>query len=96
LTLRPLFPQRERTPTEYLVEDWMGYRALDKVAVIALMMEAANTSETLVNFYQTTRHYNPEDSHLRTHRRENLKSYVEKFLVFPKFEGRSSSPYLCL
>jgi hypothetical protein len=30
----------------------------------------------LVNFYQTTRCYNPEDSHLRTHRRENLKSYL--------------------
>jgi hypothetical protein len=42
---------------------------------IALMMEAAGTSETLVNFYQTTRRYNPEDSHLHTHRRENLKSY---------------------
>jgi hypothetical protein len=28
------------------------------------MMEAARSSETLVNFYQTTRHYNPEDSHL--------------------------------
>jgi hypothetical protein len=38
------------------------------------MVEAANTSETLVNFYQTTRRYNPEDSHLRSHRRENLKS----------------------
>jgi hypothetical protein len=31
---------------------------------IALMMEAARTSETLVNFYQTTRRYNPEDNHL--------------------------------
>jgi hypothetical protein len=31
---------------------------------VALMMEAARTSETLVNFYQTTRRYNPEDSHL--------------------------------
>jgi hypothetical protein len=28
------------------------------------MMEAGSTSETLVNFYQTTRRYNPEDSHL--------------------------------
>jgi hypothetical protein len=28
-------------------------------------MEAARISETLVNFYQTTRCYNPEDSHLR-------------------------------
>jgi hypothetical protein len=39
------------------------------------MMEAASASETLVNFYQTTRRYNPEDSHLCTHRRENLKPY---------------------
>jgi hypothetical protein len=30
----------------------------------ALMMEAARTSETLVNFYQTTRCYKSEDSHL--------------------------------
>jgi hypothetical protein len=28
------------------------------------MMEAARTSETLVNFYPTTWRYNPEDSHL--------------------------------
>jgi hypothetical protein len=39
------------------------------------MMEAARISETLGNFYQTTRLYNPEEIHLRTHRRENLKSY---------------------
>jgi hypothetical protein len=32
--------------------------------MITLMMEAARSSETLVNFYQTTRRYNPEDSHL--------------------------------
>jgi hypothetical protein len=45
------------------------------IRAIALMMEAARTSETFVNFYQTTRRYNPEVSHLHTHRRENLKSY---------------------
>jgi hypothetical protein len=45
-------------------------------------MEAARTSETLVNFYQTTRRYNPEDSHFRTHRRENLKSCLDSFLKF--------------
>jgi hypothetical protein len=43
-------------------------------------MEAARTSEMLVNFYQTTQCYNPEDSHLRTHHRENLKSYFERNL----------------
>jgi hypothetical protein len=44
--------------------------------MITLMMEAARTSETLLNFYHTTRRYNPEDSHLHTHRRENLESYI--------------------
>jgi hypothetical protein len=29
------------------------------------MIEAARASEKLVNFYQTTRRYNTEDSHLR-------------------------------
>jgi hypothetical protein len=38
-------------------------------------MEAARTSETFENFYQTTRRYNPEDSHLHTRRHENLKFY---------------------
>jgi hypothetical protein len=32
---------------------------------IALMIEAASTSETLVNFYQTTWRNNPEDSNLQ-------------------------------
>jgi hypothetical protein len=40
------------------------------------MMEAVSTSETSVNFYQTTRRNIPEDSHLRTRRRENLISYL--------------------
>jgi hypothetical protein len=42
---------------------------------IVLKMKATSTSETLVNFYQNSRRYNPEDSHLRTNRRDNLKSY---------------------
>jgi hypothetical protein len=50
------------------------------VYYIALMMKAARTSETLVNFYQTTWHYNPEDSHLRAHCHENLKSH--QFVLF--------------
>jgi hypothetical protein len=43
-----------------------------------MMMEAARTSETLVNVYQTTQGYNPEDSHLSTHRLENLTSYLNQ------------------
>jgi hypothetical protein len=45
-------------------------------SIITLMMEAAVTSEKSVNFYQTTRHNNPEDSHLHIRRSENLKSYL--------------------
>jgi hypothetical protein len=43
-------------------------------SLIAVMMEATSTSETSVNFYQTTRRNNPEDSHLHNRRRENLQS----------------------
>jgi hypothetical protein len=46
------------------------------VSIIRAMMKAARTSATLVNFYQTTRRYNPEDSHILTRRRESLKSYI--------------------
>jgi hypothetical protein len=34
-------------------------------SIIALMMEAESTSETSVNFYQTTLRNIPEDSHFR-------------------------------
>jgi hypothetical protein len=55
------------------VIDQVGFEVLTAVSMkmavfclpssgIALMMEAARTSETLVNFYQTTRCYDPEDS----------------------------------
>jgi hypothetical protein len=44
--------------------------------LIALMMAATNTSETSLNVYQTTRHDIPEDIHLHTRRRENLKSHL--------------------
>jgi hypothetical protein len=37
-------------------------------------MEAVNTKETSLNFYETTRRNIPENSHLHTRRRENLKS----------------------
>jgi hypothetical protein len=40
--------------------------------------EAANTSETSVNLYETTRHNIPEDSHLHTLRGEKLKSHSNK------------------
>jgi hypothetical protein len=45
------------------------------VRAMSLMMETAGTSETLVNFYHSTRCCNLEDSHLHMTCRQNLKSY---------------------
>jgi hypothetical protein len=39
------------------------------------MMQPPSTTETFENYTPKTRRNNPEDSHLHTHRRENLKSY---------------------
>jgi hypothetical protein len=70
-----------KTATSGMMCRVVWYKFIDVSEVLAasiiraMMMEAARTSETLVNFYQTTRRYNSEDSDLRTHRRENLKSY---------------------
>jgi hypothetical protein len=41
-----------------------------------LKIEAICSSETSVDFQQTTRRYIPEDSTLHNHRCENLKSYI--------------------
>jgi hypothetical protein len=38
-----------------------------------LLPPSSGRSETSVKFYQTTGRNNPEDSHLHTRRRENLK-----------------------
>jgi hypothetical protein len=54
----------------------LKYQILQFVWVlIALMTQAASTSETSVNFYQTTRRNIPEDSHFHTSRGEILKSH---------------------
>jgi hypothetical protein len=60
---------------------WWTFTDVSEVfaaSVIRAVMEAASTSETSVNFYQTTRRNNQEDSHLPTRRRDNLKSHFFK------------------
>jgi hypothetical protein len=44
-------------------------------ASIIRAMIAVSTSETSANFYEITRRNIPDDSHLHTLRRENLKSH---------------------
>jgi hypothetical protein len=52
----------------------------------ALMRQRASTGETSINFYQTARHNNPEDSPLHTRHCENLKSQNV-------FKYRRNKPY---
>jgi hypothetical protein len=47
------------------------------------MMDAVNSSEASVSIYQNTRRNIPEDSHLLTRRRENLKS--QQTLIYHTF-----------
>jgi hypothetical protein len=62
-------------------DDMNAASIIRAMSLIVLMIEAANTSETSVKIYQATRRNNPEDSHLHTHRRENLKSYHSSTLL---------------
>jgi hypothetical protein len=45
------------------------------ITAMSLMMEAVSSSETSAIIYQITWRNIPEDSHLYTRRRENLKSH---------------------
>jgi hypothetical protein len=53
-------------------------------SIIRAMVEAASTSETLHNSYQSTRRYNRDDSHLHSHRRENLNSNINFSTASPE------------
>jgi hypothetical protein len=53
------------------------------------MTEAASTTETLANFYQSTQHNIPEDSHLNI----NLK-YVKVLKVRPDFQFKKLNKYM--
>jgi hypothetical protein len=44
---------------------------------IALMIEAVNTSETSVNFYETTQRNIPKDDHFHIRRREIISYWVK-------------------
>jgi hypothetical protein len=51
------------------------YELFRKMAVFWIVAPCSLV-EVYQRFRGSTRRYNPEDSHLRTHRRENLKSYL--------------------
>jgi hypothetical protein len=58
------------------------------------MMEAVGTSETSVNFCQTIRRNNPENSHLHALRRENLKSQDLEADSISAYRQKESGPAL--
>jgi hypothetical protein len=54
----------------------MHTASFNMTILIALMMETKRTSETSVNFYQTTRRNNSEGRHFPTRCRKNLRSHL--------------------
>jgi hypothetical protein len=74
-------------------------------ASIITLMEAVRTSETSVNYNMTTRRYIPEDYHLHTRHRKNLKSHKNLYEFFnlhacymthPLYPPWSDTRYSCL
>jgi hypothetical protein len=51
------------------------------------MMEAVSTSETLINYYETTWCNIPEGCHLRTCHLENQKSHINWMLISAQVQG---------
>jgi hypothetical protein len=51
------------------------FRVASIIKAIALVTEAASTSETSVNLYRTTWRNIPEDSRFHIHRRQKLKPH---------------------
>jgi hypothetical protein len=60
-------------------------------------MEATCSSETSVDFQQTTRRYSPEDRTHHNHRCENLTTYIESYqfyrLLHIVLRGQRSYPF---
>jgi hypothetical protein len=57
-------------------------KKLAGVSEVHLATKAVNTSETSITCYENTRCNTPEDSHLHTRRRENLKFYKSSWFHF--------------
>jgi hypothetical protein len=59
----------------------LTYEQVPYLKMAVFWVVAASTSETSVNFYQTTWHNNPEGSHLHTRHHENLKSHRVPYFI---------------
>jgi hypothetical protein len=64
-------------------------------SIIALMREAARTSETSADIDLTTRQYISEDSELLTRRRENLKSLIFRSITYARYFTSKSFAAVC-
>jgi hypothetical protein len=59
-----------------LIKKVSTFNGTPRFNTLKMIIETVGTSETSVSFHQTTRRNIPEDSRLRTLRRENLKAHV--------------------
>jgi hypothetical protein len=62
------------------------------------LMEAVSITETSASFYESTRRNIPEDSHLHTRSRKNLKSHIHAAChrgLLSKLQGRMAVQATC-
>jgi hypothetical protein len=71
-----------------MTDSYITARFLSPGLLIAIMMEEEWTSETLVNLYNNTRRYNPEDSNLLIF---HLSNPVHSTTIQTMIEGRNPS-----
>jgi hypothetical protein len=72
MTYRHPLPIGQSSP----LDSYIASHLFAQGSLIALMMDAARTSETSVDIDFTTRQYIAEDSELHTRRRYDLKSHI--------------------
>jgi hypothetical protein len=86
------------TEDSFLVVCSLVYMCIGYWQTNRVLTEAVSSSETSVKMYQTTRYNIPEGSSLHTHRRENLKSDLEKtdLKILTWREHKPKGTVLCL
>jgi hypothetical protein len=74
---------------------WQKFTDASEVLAASIIraVKAASTSESSMNFYQTTRRNIPEESHLHTRRRENLKYHRYASTLYSPDNFNRRSPF---
>jgi hypothetical protein len=80
VVIRQLLMMEQYRPLKYYILYLFTWRYNSTTSIIRAkqMIQEVRFSETLIKLLQPTRRYNQADSHIHSHRSENLTSYMLK------------------